>query len=179
VPGPSVDLLAQLRPSEVKVNVAGHPFVLQATSASQWLGALAVDLDDLCGVMPGLICDDDLELMYEIMQTHADHGERWRNAARTALGRAAGRDWWWALNLSRKALQSWMYVNGILLRQNVSASQIGFPDWLDACYTMLWQNATEEDRLKLDLSLSVRPAGIGVRQSSAAIRKMSLDFAAD
>lgn len=177
--GPSVDLLALLRPAQVSVTVAGHRFTLQATNASHWLGAIAVDLDDLAGIMPGLIADDDLDAMEAIMATHPDVEKRWLNAARMALQRAGGRDWWWTLNLARHALGTWIYTNGLLLRQNVDAKNLMLGDWLDACYTLYWQNGSEEDRLKLDMTLSARPRGVGVRQSKAQTRQMAAAFAAD
>lgn len=176
---PSVDLLALLRPTQVTVTVAGHPFVLGATTAAQWLGAMATDLQGLYGIMPGLILDDDLDVMDELMATHPDIEDRWFWAARTALGRAAGRDWWWAHNLSRKALGVWMYMNGMLLRQGVNAQTIAFPDWLDACYTMLWHNADEEHKTKLDLELSARPRGLPTHEPKGSVRQMVAAFAAD
>jgi len=179
VPGPSVDLLALLRPGVVTVTVAGHPFVLNATSAIQWLGAIAMDTEGLYGIVPGLLADDDLDLMESLWATDADITTRWFYAARTALGRGAGRDWWWAQHLSVKSLQAWPYVNGTLLRQNVDARKLAFPDWLDACYMTLWSNASEEDRIKLDFELNMRPKGIATPASRAAQRQMGMDFAAD
>lgn len=161
------------------MDVAGHTFVLQATCASHWLGAIATDTVNLHGIMPGLIADDDLDLMRELMDTHTDIADRWFYAARTALGRAGGRDWWWTHNLARKVLGVWIYVNGMLLRQGVDSKIMQFPDWLDACYTMLWQNGDEEHRMKLDMELSAKPRGIAVHQGAGAIRKMAADFAAD
>lgn len=161
------------------MRVAGHSFALEATTASQWLGAIAVDPEGLAGVMPGLIADDDLEAMEAIMSSHPDIDRRWINAARMALQRAGGRDWWWTLNLSRQALGAWIYINGMLLRQNIDSARTGLPDWLDACYTMLWERGKEEDRTKLDLQLSMRPKGVGVRQTKAAIAEMTSAFAAD
>lgn len=176
---PSVDLLGLLRPRQVVVNVTGVAFALQAHNASQWLGAVALDMEDLSGIMPGLVADDDLDAMEQIMEHTGDIADRWQAAARTALGRAAGRDWWWARNLCRKALGTWMYTNGLLLRQNVSAKDMQLGDWMDACYTLYWQNADEAAQITLDLELSALPAGIRVRQSKASTKKMNAAFAAD
>lgn len=161
------------------MTVAGIRFALEATSASHWLGAIAVDTRNLYGIMPGLIADQDLDTMHDLMDSHPDIGDRWRYSAQVALGRAAGRDWWWALNLCHKALGSWIYTNGILLRQNVDAQKMQLGDWMDACYTLYWQNASEEDQMKLDMTLSMRPKGVALRQSRAEIAKMVSDFAAD
>lgn len=176
---PSVDLLAALRPTQVIVTVAGHRFALIATTAAHWLGAIALDYENLCGIMPGLIHDDDLDLMENLIEDHEDIETRWVNAARVALGRAAGRDWWWALNLSRHALGTWLYTNGMLLRQNVNSQSLSYPDWLDACYTLYWGNAKEEDQVKLDMRLSMPPAGVAIHRSKAATRQMLETFAAD
>lgn len=176
---PSVDLLALLRPSEVVVAVAGHKFTLNARTAAEWIGAIATDFDELAGIMPGLIADEDLDLMERIMEDHPDFHERWIHCARTALGRAGGRDWWWTLHLCQEALGTWLYINGLLLRQGVDSKKMGLPDWLDACYTLYWQNASEEDKIKLDMRLSMRPKGVAVRQSSSQVDKMLADFAAD
>lgn len=129
--------------------------------------------------MPGLVADQDLELMQSLADAHPDIQERWLHAARTALGRAGGRDWWWTLNLSRRALGAWIYINGMLIRQGVDASAQTFPNWLDACYTLLWERADEEQKIKLDLELSAKPAGVAVRAAPGATRKMLSDFAAD
>jgi hypothetical protein len=179
VAGPSVDLLAQLRPDQVTVHVAGHPFILTASCAAQWIGAIAMDPDDLYGIMPGLIADDDIDTMTALRDTHPDIETRWFWAARAALGRAAGRDWWWAHNLSRKCLGIWPYVNGMLVRQGINARTSTYPDWLDASYSMLWERGDEEERTKLDLELNMKPRGIAVPQSKAATRAMTAAFAAD
>ncbi len=161
------------------MRVAGTSFPLTATTASQWLGALALDMEHMQGIVPGLIGEDDLERMWHLAQGHPDIRRRWTNAARVALGRAGGRDWWWTYNLCRKALGIWIYTNGLLLRQNVNHHDISLPDWLDACYTLYWEHADEEARIKLDMELSMRPAGVAVRQSAAQARRMAMDFAAD
>jgi len=179
VPGPNVDLLALLRPTEVSVTVAGHPFVLQAHTAAQWIGAIATDAKGLYGIVPGLIADDDLDLMERLWHSHDDINDRWFHAARTALGRAGGRDWWWTYNLCLKALGTWPYLNGILLRQGIDSHRIGLPDWLDACFTLLWQGADEDNRTKLELELSRRPAGLPLAQSRTQVASMMAQFSAD
>lgn len=158
--------------------MAGHRFTLQAHTAAQWLGAIALDPQNLAGVFPGLIADDDLETMEHIMSTHPDYEQRWIWAARTALERAGGRDWWWVRNMCHQALGTWMYTNGILVRQGVCTAT-AFPDWLDACYTLWWAGASEEDRIKLDLKLGMPPAGVALKQSRSATKEMLGAFAAD
>lgn len=143
------------------------------------MGAVGYDLDGLAGVFPGSIGDDDVDAMYHLALSDPDIDHRWRNAARVAVGRGSGRDWWWSVNLIRKALGGWPYINGQLLLAGVSAKALPLPDWLDACYMLLWTRCDEKERIKLDLELSLPPAGVGIRQSKAAKAKMLADFAAD
>lgn len=117
--------------------------------------------------------------MYHLSLSCPDIDRRWLNAARVALGRGSGRDWWWSLNLITKSLQSWPYINGKLLLSGVAVRDTLLPDWLDACYMLLWGSCDEQSRIKLDLELSLPPAGIAIKQSREAKQRMLADFAAD
>lgn len=138
-----------------------------------------MDTVNLSGIMPGLLDDDDLDLMCELIDTNPDIEQRWINSARMALQRAGGRDWWWTLNLARQALGTWIYSNGMLLRQGVDARAMCLGDWLDACYTLYWERASEEDRMQLDMKLSLPPKGVAVHRSRSATKQMLASFAAD
>lgn len=173
------DVFRSLRPASVTVTCFEQPWELSLNNAYQWVGALGWDLDTLTGIFPGSIADDDLDSMWAASVQYHDADRRWLNAARVALGRGSGRDWWWALNLSKRCLQGWPYINGILLRQGVNAQQLGFPDWLDAAYSLLWERADEEGKMKLDLELSMLPVGVAIRRSPQQTRKMLEAFAAD
>jgi hypothetical protein len=179
VPGQSVNLLRLLRPEHVSVGFCDQAWPLEATSALDWLGAIAVDLETLAGVFPGLIGDDRLDDMINLIVEDPARMLNWLPVAQEVVGAAAGRDWWWAVNLTRKATSSWPLINGFLIRQGVRADGIGFPDWLDACYSWLWEHCDEEERIKLDLQLSMRPKGVAIKQSKAQVQAMLADFAAD
>jgi hypothetical protein len=137
------------------------------------------DVDGLAGVFPGSIGDGDVDAMYHLALSDPDIERRWRNAARVGVGRGGGRDWWWSVNVIRKALGGWQYINGKLLLAGVSARHLPLPDWLDACYMMIWSGCDEQGRVKLDLELSMPPVGTAIRQSRQARQKMLADFAAD
>jgi hypothetical protein len=143
------------------------------------VGAVGFDMDSLAGVFPGSIGDVDVDAMYHLALSDPDIDRRWRNAARVAVGRGSGRDWWWSVNLIRKALGGWPYINGKLLLAGVSAAKLPLPDWLDACYMLMWSGGDEKGRIQLDLELSMPPAGVALRQSKQAKLKMASDFAAD
>ena len=173
------DVFSQVRPARVAVSALGRHWELHLDSAYQWVGAMGWDLDTLAGVFPGSIDDDDVDSMHYLAVSDPDVERRWLNAARVAVGRGGGRDWWWSVNLVRKVLGGWAYVNGKLLLSGVSARDMPLPDWLDACYMLLWGNSDEKGQMKLDLELSLPPAGVGIRQSKADKQKMLAAFAAD
>lgn len=172
----NLNLLASLRPTKVHADFAGRRWPLEAATASDWLSAIAHDFEELEGVFPGLIAPEDLEDFWPICLQQWPGGMV-RVAARQAVGTAAGRDWWWTVNLTRMALGGWIYINGILVRQGVLCDRLGLADWLDACYSLLWERSAEEQRKSLDLALSTPPRG--VKGGKEAIRKMMADFAAD
>lgn len=178
-PGRSGDLFGAVRPPQVAVTCFGHEWVLQLGNAHQWISALGYDLETLAGVVPGAVSDSDAEAMFQLALQHPDADRRWVNAARVAVGRAGGRDWWWTVNLSRKLLRSWPYVNGRLLLDGVKARELLLPDFLDAAYMLLWGNADEGGRMKLDLELQMLPKGVAVRQSGQQRKAMMEAFAAD
>lgn len=176
--GPGVNAFEYFRPAEVTVTAFKRRWVLEARSAYDWLGAAAVDLDDLSGVFPGLAADDHLDDLWELSSA-GDFSKRCVLAARAAFGRAAGKDWWWALNLTRKILGGWSVINGVMIREGIRAKDTDFADYCDALYSLMWQNGKDEDRMKLDIELSMLPAGVRVRQSSAQKKAMLAAFAAE
>lgn len=173
------DVFNHVRPPHVTVHAFDRQWPLTFDSAYEWIGAVGFDLEALSGVFPGGIADNDVEAMYRLQVGMPDAARRSLNAARSALGKGSGRDWWWSLNLIRKALQSWPYINGKLLLSGCTARTHPLPDWLDAAYMLLWSGADEQGRLKLDLELSVLPAGVAIRQTKKQIAQMAADFAAD
>lgn len=173
---PSVNLLAWLRPERIHVAFAGAAWQMHASSAADWLGAISYDFDTLSGVFPGLVHDDELDAMYDLI-TDPSQLDSMPQVARNVVQAAGGRDWWWSVNLTRKALGGWIYFNGFLVRQGVRADSTSFPDWMDACYTFLWERTDENGRMALDLELGLPPRG--VKLAATQTKQMLSDFAAD
>lgn len=158
---PSVNLLSWFRPEEVQVSFADRAWKLEAHTAADWLGAIAMDYDSLCGVFPGLIGDDDVDNMFTIA-CDLEQCLGMTVVARKVVQAAGGRDWWWTVNLTRKAIGSWIYINGMLVREGIRADSIRLPDWLDACYTWFWEKGDDNQKTALDMELSMAPKGVKV-----------------
>jgi hypothetical protein len=174
------DVLLATRPQKVVVTCFGQEWPLRLDCAAGWIGAIGFDLVGLSGVLPGGIEEEDVERMWAAIPADPVVAERrWRNSARVAVSRGSGRDWWWTVNLTRRCLQSWPYINGLLLLQGVDAEAMRFPSWLDAAYMLLWQRGDEEHRQALDLELSIPPVGVSSAQAPVAAKNMLSAFAAD
>jgi hypothetical protein len=52
-------------------------------------------------------------------------------------------------------------------------------DFLDATYTVLYERADDEGRMKLEVMLRTLPKGVGIRQTAKDMREMAQAFAAD
>ena len=178
-PGLGVDVFQSIRPSQVRVVCFDIEWTLYPDSAYDWLGLVAADLEHLTGVLPGAVAVDQCEDMFRVALSFDDRDDRWANAARVALGRAGGRDWWWVRNLSKRCLQGWPYINGRLLNQGIRARDLPFPDWLDAAYMMLWDAQDDKGRTLFDIELNRMPPNIAVRRDFTQIQAMAEAFAAD
>lgn len=175
---PASNAFDAIRPSQVAVTAFERLWLLDGWSAHHWMGAILTDPAELAGVFPGMCLDADLEAMLAL-SFHPDFTQRCTNAARVAVGRGAGRDWWWALNLVNKIFSGFPLVNGVMLREGVDIQAVRFPDYLDAVYSLLWERGDEEGRMKLDLELQVLPKGVAIRQGAAARKAMEQAFASD
>lgn len=174
----AANALDAIRPSQVTVTAFERVWMLQGSTAHDWMGAILTDPESLAGVFPGMCADEDLEALLELSFTE-DFSARCTNTARVAVGRGAGRDWWWALNLVNKIFSGFPHVNGVMRREGIAIKNIDFPDYLDAVYSLLWERGDEEGRLKLDLELQLLPKGVAIRQSGAAAKAMAEAFAKD
>lgn len=172
----AADLFASVRPDTVTVVCFDTEWTLAPATAYQWLGAIAIDPETLSGVLPGALADEDVDAMWSHVRD-PDARRRWLNAARVAVARAGGRDWWWVVNCVRKTVGVWTYINGSLLLSGVDARSTKLADWLDAAYVSMYRNQDEDGRIRLDLELSTPPKGVPGNKHQN--RQMLAAFAAD
>lgn len=176
--GPGLNAFEAFRPSIIEVTAFGYTWALDGGPAYHWIGAAAADLDHLGGIFPGLATAESLDDLWQL-SVLGDFDKRCTLAARMGLGRAAGKDWWWAVNMIRKIVGGWPIINGIMLREGIAARELLLPDYLDAVYSLMWERGKDEDRMKLDVELQQLPKGVRVKQSAAQKKAMLAAFAAD
>lgn len=144
-----------------------------------WIKALCDDPDHLAGIFPGLVEDDSVSDMLSLWLQVDEAGQRCELAARRLLARAAGMDWVWAYNLMRLCLRGWIFINGMLLRQNVNASGLPLSDWLAAAYTLIYEGKDEAGRVALETELMTPPRGVRLVIPAAVQHRAAMAFALD
>lgn len=168
-----------LRFDEQWVTAFGGHWPIPAVPASVWLKSLRHDSERLAGIFPGLIDEDHIDHMLRVWLEVPDADLRCELAARKLLGRAAGMDWVWAWNLMRLCQRGWLFINGMLLRQGVNASQMSLSDWLAAAYTLIYESKDETGRVALEAELSIPPRGVRLHLPAAVQHQGALAFALD
>jgi hypothetical protein len=168
-----------LRFDEQQVTAFGRIWPIPAVPAAVWLGALRRDPARLAGIFPGLIDEADVDPMLHMWLDFADADQRCELAGRKLLGRAAGMDWVWAFNLMQLTSRIWLFVNGMLLRQGVNASQVSLSDWLAAAYTLIYESKDEVGRVTLERELSTPPLGVRLVIPAAVQHQAAMAFALD
>jgi hypothetical protein len=168
-----------LRSSENEVTAFDTVWHVEADTAAQWLAAFRADDEHLAGIFPGLLVDDDVDRMSQMWLEYDDAAARCERAARKLLSRASGMDWVWAYNLMQISLRGWLYVNGVLLRQNVNSHSTSLSDWLMAAYTMLYEGRDETGRVALETEMMTPPRGVRLVIPASVQHQGALAFAMD
>lgn len=164
---------------DLVVTCVGQPWRLKTVSAERWVKAVLVP--EMAGVFPGLLRNKDTLRFFDLWDEYPDMPRRCMNVSMVALGRASRREWHWAYNMIQSAAQSWPQVNGLLVRQGVRADSESLHNWIDACYTLIMERKSDDEKATFDNILTRTPkfaiaAGVKPRMSS---RAELLAFAAD
>lgn len=162
---------------DVRIRAAGKSWNLPGRSALVWINMCHGEDNTFPDVFPGMISHKDAWEMWEAWKTFDDMERRSVNAARVALGKASGREWWWTHNLINEVVDSWTSINGILVREGVRAEKERLPNWLDAAYILVCERSSEEERIAFRARLNLPPKNVGMLLSNTATRKALLDFA--
>jgi hypothetical protein len=160
----SFDPVAALRPFQVDIQLGEFTYTIPEHPASTWITA-AIEKDGLA-IVPGLLGDDDrCDVLHEWLLGNLD-GEEIAEAARAAVGAAAGRDWWEAVRLivSATGREQWPVISGSLVRSGVDMDKISLAAFCNAVYALAVSNASETDRQRLDADLSLPPPGVDIEE---------------
>lgn len=156
----NVDPMGSLAPSDIVVSLGDNSYRLPAQSAAGWLALLISN--DLDGVFPGLLDEDVAEQIDEQLWSGEISSVDIREAALDAITVAAGRDWWWALNLIAIVKHSWAHLYGRLVAHGFNIYTESLGAFLDAMYAVCVDQMDEERRREWDRALEQAPSGYRV-----------------
>lgn len=154
-----VDPLASLRPYGFAVDLGGREYEVPPRTGAQWLTVLLPSPLDLADILPGMLGDDDAEVLEEALMAGEVSEQDIKDSVFEVITLAAGRDWWWALNLIQSVATVWTQVYGQLVAQGVRFDQLPLGAVLDAMYATLAARM-DKDRLRaFDSDLARPPVG--------------------
>lgn len=159
------------------VRCFGRYWKLRDAPASEWMQAVLTE--DMAGIWPGLVADDDAAELFDLWMSEPDMRRRCLNVSRKALERAGNREWYWTLNLVREITSAWTHLNGKLVREGVRANRTSLDDYLDAAYTMFAELLKEKEFKAFETRLRRIPAGAHLVKPRMSSRADLLAFAKD
>lgn len=162
--------------SRLTVTGFGRRWTVDNPPALAWIHAAMSE--DMAGVFPGLVVEDEQELLQAIL-TDPDFRIKCQRMAHALLGRGSGREWHWALNLIKESVGSWTHLNGKLVREGVRASSTSLPDWLDAAWTVFVELLDKNERKAFENRLRAIPAIDGAVKPRMSTRSDLMAFASD
>lgn len=143
----------------VWVRCFGRFWHLQSVPASVWIEA--VSTDDMAGVFPGLVRDEDAGALFDLWAAESDMRIRCARVAQRALERhCGGQEWHWSVNLVKEIQGSWTHLNGLLVREGVRADSTSLPDYLDAAYSMFLSKYDADRTKAFETRLRKLPSGL-------------------
>jgi len=128
-------------------------------AAAEWLSILMgtqVDLDD---ILPGLLDQEQANLVEDALFAGTLDLEQLHQLALDVLTQVSGRMWYVAMKIIASAEASWNVIGGELVIRNVDAARISLSSWLDATYLILLRNMSNSEATIFNARLQVPPPG--------------------
>lgn len=159
VPKLNRDPVSSLRPYSVTVTVGPGQVEIPALSAADWLSVLMVEAVELDDIFPGLLSDEDTDLVEEAIIDGLLGVEEFRSIILEVIETASARQWWVALRLVEVARTSWDVIGGEMLLRGVDAESLSLSAWLDVLLLTILRNMEPKDTQMFTLRLETPPPG--------------------
>lgn len=155
-----VDPLASLRGWGSTVELGGREYQLRAALAVEWLPILMIDPLDLSAIIPGMVEQDVEEDLEDALIQGTVSLDEIEQVCREVISMAAGRDWWWALNLLASVAGAWMTIFGNLVARGMDVSRLPLGALLDAMYAECAARMDKDHLRDFDRQLNTPPIGL-------------------
>lgn len=171
----AVDPLASVRAWVLEADLGGHEYQVRPALTGEWLPILLGNQIDIADIVPGLFADpaEEERLEADLMEGRVREAEV-REAALEVISAAAGREWWWVMNLLATASSVWMDLYGSLVGRGVNVPTLPFGAFLDALYAEMVNRLDKEHRKALDQQLNVPPVEEAIDEDREAAAFLAL-----
>ena len=166
IPKLNRDPIQSLCPYSVLVNVHGYRVEIPPLPAADWLAVLMVPDVDLEGIFPGLLNDQDNDLVEELILSGDLNLDEYEEIILAVLETASARNWWVAIRLIEYARVSWDVLGAELGLRGVDATQVSLSSWLDVLLLMAIRSMDEKDVQMFMLKLEAPPPDTEVSEES-------------
>jgi hypothetical protein len=154
----AVDPLASLEIEDIYVTIGGREYRMSGRSAAVWLRTILGD--DYTLILPAWLDEDQEVLLMDRLMDDEFTVQEMDEAVLDVISIAAGRPWWWAMQLIMYAasdVHHWARVNGKLVLAGVDNSRITLAAWIDAVYALFIDGMDREDYDKFKAQIDTPP----------------------
>jgi hypothetical protein len=133
----AVDPTASLGTRDIDVTIGGTDYTITGRPAADWLELIMSG--DLMGIVPGWLDEAAENVLLDQVADGDLRVAELITAANDVISVAAGRPWWWAMQLIMYAssdIHHWSRINGRLVLAGVRAEEISLSAWIDAVYAI-------------------------------------------
>lgn len=170
VPKLNRDPVSSLRPYSVTVTVSGGEVEIPALSAADWLAVLMVESVELDDIFPGLLSEEDTDLVEEAILSGSMELQEFRDLVLGVIETASARRWWVALRLVEVARTSWDVIGGEMILRGVDAESLSLSAWLDVLLLTILRNMEPKDTQMFTMRLETPPP----EEKGAAVEELEM-----
>lgn len=151
----AVDPLASLDFDAIYVTIGGMEYRMPGRPAAVWLRTILADEYNL--ILPAWLEPTDSALLMSRLMDDEFTTRELDDAVMDVITIAAGRPWWWALQLIMYAssdVHHWSRINGRLVLAGLNLNKISLSAWVDAVYAIFVERiepGEEYDKFKTQI----------------------------
>lgn len=165
IPKLNRDPIQSLSPYSVLLTVAGQDMEIPALPAADWLAILMVDSPDLDDIFPGLLCEEDIDLVDELIIDRELDLDECEDIVLSIIEIVSARPWWVTIKLIETARISWDMIGGELALRGVDPTHISLSSWLDALLLTVIKNMDPKEVTMWCMKLEAPPPDVKVDES--------------
>lgn len=129
-------------------------------SATDWLTVLMEPNLGLDEVFPGMLPDDQADLVHNALFDSIIDLEQLSDIALDIISEVCGRPWWIALRLIITVRESWHVIGAEMLLKGVDSERLSISGWLDVALLVLLRNIDPKEVAMFTAKLEQPPEDV-------------------